>query len=267
MTHLAFLGAGRMASAMVAGAIACGITPDHIKVRGGSGASADRLATATGVALANDNTELLADAEVFVLACKPQHLPELPAAELARLTAGKLVISVLAGATHKRLAEFFPNARVVVRAMPNTPGSIGAGITPYAPATPLSLADAALTESLLGALGKTLVVPESEMDAVSSVSGSGPGFLFEIVEAFEKSAAGLGLSPEKARLLVRETFIGSAKLLEKSGEEPGALRNAVTSPKGMTLAGLEAMRAAGMQGTLDATLAAACARSKELSGF
>ena len=264
MTYVSFLGAGNMAGAMVRGAIAGGITPDHIAVRAGSGTTAPALAAETGVTLAPDNAALLRDAEVFVLACKPQHFSALPE-ELAALTSGKLVISVLAGVPTSRLRGKFPGARAVVRAMPNTPGSIGAGVTPYSSEQPLTLADAALTESLLGALGKTFPVPEEKMDAVSAVSGSGPGFLFEIVEAFEKAAVGLGLSPEKARLLVRETFIGSAKLLEKTGSTPGDLRNAVTSPKGMTLAGLEAMRAGNLQGVLDATLAAARDRSRELA--
>lgn len=253
-----------MAGAMVRGVIARGVTPDHITVRGGSGTSAQDLATGTGATLAADNTTLLANAEVFVLACKPQHFPSLPA-ELAELTAGKLVVSVLAGVTHERLKQTFPKARAVVRAMPNTPGAIGAGITPYAPASPLSLADAALTESMLGALGKTFPIAEASMDAVIAASGSGPGFFFEIVEAYERSVVALGLSPEKAALLVRETFIGSAKLLEQSKKSPGALRDEVTSPNGTTLAGLVAMRAHGMQAVLDATTVACRDRARELS--
>lgn len=264
MTHIAFLGAGRMAGAMVRGVIARGITPDHITVKGGSGTSAHNLATETGAALATDNTTLLANAEVFVLACKPQHFSALPA-ELAELTAGKLVVSVLAGMTNERLCKTFPKARAVVRAMPNTPGSIGAGTTPYAPAVPLALADAALVESVLGALGKTFPVEESAMDAVIAASGSGPGFFFEIIESYERSIVALGLDPEKAALLVRETFIGSAKLLEQTKKTPGALRDEVTSPNGTTFAGLTAMRAHGLQGVLDATVAACRDRSRELA--
>ncbi len=263
MTHLAFLGAGRMASAMVHGVIARGITTDHIAVLGGSGTSAPALAAQSGVRLASDPASLLAGAEVFVLACKPQHLPTLPAA-LTELTEGKLVVSVLAGVTNARLRGVFPKARAVVRSMPNTPGSIGAGVTPYSPAEPLSLGDAALTESLLGALGKTFPVPEEKMDAVTAAAGSGPGFLFEIVETMERTAVELGLTPEEAAVLVRETFIGSAKLLEHSRRTPGELRDAVTSPNGTTYAGLCAMRANGMAGVLRATMTACRDRSREL---
>ena len=252
-----------MASAMVHGVIARGITPDHIAVRGGSGASAHNLAGETGVRLARDLPALLTNAEVFVLACKPQHLASLPE-ELADLTEGRLVVSVLAGVTTERLRRVFPKARAVVRAMPNTPGSIGAGVTPYSPAEPLSLADAALAESLLGALGKTFPVPEDKMDAVTAAAGSGPGFLFEIVETMERTAVELGLTPEEAALLVRETFIGSAKLLEKSLKAPGELRDAVTSPNGTTYAGLCAMRAHGMADVLRATMTACRDRSREL---
>ncbi len=264
MTHIAFLGAGRMAGAMVRGVISRGITPDHITVRGGSGTSAPNLAAETGATLAPDNAALLAQAEVFVLACKPQHFSALPA-ELADLTAGKLVVSVLAGVTHERLKQTFPKARAVVRAMPNTPGAIGAGISPYAPAGPLSPGDAELTESMLGALGKTFPIEESSMNAVIAASGSGPGFFFEIIEAYERSIVALGLDPEKAALLVRETFIGSAKLLEQTKKTPGALRDEVTSPNGTTFAGLNAMRAHGLQGLLDATVTACRDRAQELA--
>ncbi len=172
--------------------------------------------------------------------------------------------AVLAGVTTERLRRVFPKARAVVRAMPNTPGSIGAGVTPYSPAEPLSLADAALAESLLGALGKTFPVTEDKMDAVTAAAGSGPGFLFEIVETMERTAVELGLTPEEAALLVRETFIGSAKLLEKSLKTPGELRDAVTSPNGTTYAGLCAMRAHGMADVLRATMTACRDRSREL---
>lgn len=266
MTHLAFLGAGRMATAMVRGVIARGLPPSHIAIRGGAGASAPSLSGQTGVRLAPDLASLVSEAEVLVLACKPQHLPALPA-ELATLTEGRLVLSVLAGVTTARLRRVFPKARAVVRAMPNTPGGIGAGVTPYSPADPLHPEDITLTESLLGALGKTFPVAEEKMDAVTAASGSGPGFLFEIVATMERVAEELGLTREEAALLVRETFAGSAKLLEKSGATPDALRDAVTSPNGTTYAGLCAMRARGMEDVLRATMTACRDRSRELSNL
>ncbi len=265
MKSIAFLGAGNMAGAILRGLIAKGaVAPGDCAVLAGDGGSARRLSDDTGARLAGGLADLLRDADVFVLACKPQHVAGLPR-ELAALTAGKLVVSVLAGTTNARLRGVFPAARAVVRTMPNTPGRIGAGVTPYSPAAPLTPADLAAVETLLGALGDTFAVSEDKMDAVTCASGSGPGFFFEIVAAFEAGAVRAGLTPDEAKRLIRATFIGSAKLLEATGEEPEALRNAVTSPNGTTFAGLQTLAGRDLRGAIAAAQAAARDRSRELS--
>lgn len=265
MKPIAFLGAGNMAGAILRGLLASGtLSPGACAVLAGTGASAPKLAAETGARLATDLADLLREADVFVLACKPQHVAGLPKA-LADLTAGKLVISVLAGTSNAKLRGVFPKSRAVVRTMPNTPGRIGAGVTPYSPAEPLSPADLATVESVLGALGDTFAIEESKMDAVTCASGSGPGFFFEIVAAFEAGAIEAGLTPEEAKRLIRSTFIGSAKLMEATGETPEALRNAVTSPNGTTFAGLNALAARDLRGTVAAAQRAARDRSRELA--
>ena len=254
-----------MAGAILRGLLARGaVKADAVSVLAGGGASAPKLCAETGARLATGLPDLLRDADVFVLACKPRHFAALPA-ELAGLTAGKLVISVLAGTPNTKLRAAFPHARAVVRTMPNTPGRIGAGVTPYTPAEPLSAPDRALVDSALGALGETFEVAEEKMDAVTAASGSGPGFFFEIVAAFEAGAIAAGLTPEEAKKLIRATVIGSAKLLEATGEEPEALRNAVTSPNGTTFAGLQALAARDLRGTIAAAQLAARDRSRELA--
>jgi pyrroline-5-carboxylate reductase len=264
MTEIAFLGAGKMASAIVHGLIAADIVaPTAMVCMGGTGASAQRLADATGIRLAHGLDELLDGTDVLVLACKPQQFKLLDP-RLGALAAGKLVLSVLAGFTTERLKAFFPNARGVVAVMPNTPAQIRAGITAWtAPAT-LAADDAERVQRYFGCLGKVVRMDAALMNTVSAASGSGPGFFFEIVNAFERAAEAAGLPQETARLLVRETFIGAAKLLERTGESPEVLRNAVTSPNGSTFAGLQVFERHRLHGIFDEVIAAAVARSVEL---
>jgi pyrroline-5-carboxylate reductase len=199
-----------------------------------------------------------------VLACKPQQLAGLDPS-LADLAAGKLVISILAGKRLARLARTFPRARNIVRAMPNTPGQIGAGITGWASLKPLSASDRRVVDTVLGALGEMVALEEKDLDAVTALSGSGPAFLFEFVAALREGGVAAGLSREVAAKLAQATVLGSARLLAESKIEPEALRDQVTSPHGTTFAGLQCMIARGFRDTLKETVLAAQARSVELS--
>ena len=173
---LVFLGAGNLASAIVRGLLSKqAYTPASIGCTSKTGLSAKNLASATGIAFEPDLPRLLAAADTVVVAFKPQSLASADP-QLAELTAGKLVLSVLAGKKLSRLAQSFPRARNIVRTLPNTPAAIGAAITPYCSLRPLADADRALVEKLLGALGQYLELDESHMDAVTVVSGSGPAF-------------------------------------------------------------------------------------------
>ncbi len=261
---IAFLGAGKMAGAIAHGLVAGKITaPADIACLGGSGTSAQKLSGELGCRLASGIDDLLAGADVLVLACKPQQFKSLDP-RLGELAAGKLVLSVLAGFTTERLAGFFKNARGVVAAMPNTPAQIQAGVTAWSAPETLSPADAAMVEKIFGCLGKVVRAAPAAMNKISAVSGSGPGFFFEIAAAFEAAAIAGGLTPEAAKMLVRETFIGSAKLLEKTGKSPEELRDAVTSPGGSTLAGLKVFEKNLLRATCSEVIAAAAARAEEL---
>jgi pyrroline-5-carboxylate reductase len=264
MAKLAFIGAGRMAGAMVRGLLrsqAC--QPADIAVLGGAGASAGKLAQETGVRLATSPADLLAGADAVVVACKPQQFLGLDAA-FATHARGKLILSVLAGTRLETLGGFFAGARNVARAMPNTPGAVGQGITAQCSAQPLSSADAGLIASILSGLGQTIGLPEEMFDAVTAVSGSGPGFFFEYVAAYEQAAVALGFTPEQASLLVRQTFGGSLALLAATGETPVNLRIQVTSPGGTTKAGLDALEAGKFREVVASALLAARKRGEEL---
>jgi pyrroline-5-carboxylate reductase len=264
MPKLAFIGSGRMASAMVQGLLRSGACqPVDITVIGGQGASAAKLSQATGVRVASTPEELLKGADAVVLACKPQQFAGLNP-EYATLAQGKLVLSVLAGTRLATLSQFFHGARNVVRAMPNTPGAVGQGITAQCALQSLSSADAAVVQAILSGLGQILELPETMFDAVTAVSGSGPGFFFEFLAAYEEAAVGLGFTPDQASLLARETFRGSLSLLAATGQTPEALRTQVTSPGGTTKAGLDAWTAGQFRATVASALVAAQRRSAEL---
>jgi pyrroline-5-carboxylate reductase len=265
MAKISFLGAGRMASAMVDGILAKGgARPKDLACTSGPDDTARQLAARTGIVAHEDPVSLLTGADAVVLACKPQQLGSLDP-RLAELTAGKLVLSILAGKRVDRLAQTFPKARAIVRAMPNTPGQIGAGVTGWCSKTPLTADDEKIVAIILGALGKMVQLREDQLDAVTGLSGSGPAYVFEFAAALREAGIAAGLDRETAKLLAVETVLGSAKLLDQSTAEAEELRNQVTSPNGTTFAGLQRMAARDFRGLIRETVLAATARSVELS--
>lgn len=265
MPRIAFLGAGNMASAFVDGLLGQhAATPADLVCYGGDDATAATLAGRTGITAARSSDELLSGADTVVVAFKPQHLAEADP-RLAPLTAGKLVLSILAGKKLSSLGRVFPRARNLVRTMPNTPGQIGAGVTAWCSKEPLSDGDRAMVEKILGALGRHVAVTEAQMDAITAVSGSGPAYVFEFAAALRDAAVAAGLAPDVAYTLAVQTLLGSAQLLAKKSVEPELLRNQVTSPNGTTYAGLQRMAAHDFRGLIRETVLAAKARSEELS--
>jgi pyrroline-5-carboxylate reductase len=265
MPKIAFLGAGRMASAIVDGLLAKQVcAPAELACADGGDGTAAALATRTGITAAADLAALLGPAEAIVLACKPQQLAGLDP-RIADLAAGKLVLSILAGKRLERLTQVFPRARVVVRAMPNTPGQIGAGITAWCAPHALAAGDRATVDAILGALGQVIELAEPQLDAVTGLSGSGPAYVFEFTAALRDAGEAAGLPRETAWRLALETVLGSARLMARTGTEPEVLRDQVTSPNGTTFAGLQQMARRDFRGVLRETVLAATARSRELS--
>ncbi|HTO04126.1 MAG TPA: pyrroline-5-carboxylate reductase [Opitutus sp.] len=265
MSKIAFLGAGNMAAAMVDGLLAqAPAAQANLICLSGSGKTAAALAARTGIALAASLEELLAEAELLVVAFKPQHLATADP-RLSILTTGKLVVSVLAGKRLARLAEVFPRARNIVRAMPNTPAAIGAAITPFCALQPLADPDRLLVEQLLSACGQHLELAEEHMNAVTALSGGGPAFLFEFVAALRDAGIAANLPADVSRRLATETVLGAARLLARRDVDPEVLRKQVTSPNGTTLAGLARMEAGNFRDVIRETILAAQARAAELS--
>ncbi|MDD3180057.1 MAG: pyrroline-5-carboxylate reductase [Opitutaceae bacterium] len=266
-THIAFIGAGRMASAMVDGLLTKGAAQPADLACIGSPAdnTAQLLSRRTGIALHDTFPALVSSADTVVLACKPQQLAGLDAC-LAALTAGKLVLSILAGKRLAGLALKFPRARNLIRAMPNTPGQIGAGITGWCALHPPTEADRRIVASVLGSLGRTIEFAEPQLDAVTGLSGSGPAYVFEFAAALRDAGEAAGLPRAAAYQLAVETIIGAGRLMQhQAAVEPEELRNQVTSPNGTTFAGLKHMDASDFRGLIRDTVLAATARSIELS--
>jgi pyrroline-5-carboxylate reductase len=263
MTGIAFLGAGNMAGSMVDGILRASTPPSALACLGGAGLSAAALAARTGIRLAIGPADLCRGAGVLVVAFKPKHLPA-AAPAFAEVSAGMLVVSILAGRTLASLAAAFPKARAIVRAMPNTPGRIGAGISAWCADRPLNSDDRAAVDRILGALGEVHEVPEALMDAVTAVGGSGPGFVFEFTAALRDAAIEVGFPVGLADAFSRSVVAGSGRLLE-GGVDPDALRDQVTSPAGTTEAGLDVLRKAAFREVIRNAVLAATRRGGELA--
>ena len=265
MPRISFLGSGNMASAIVVGVLNQKVAAvADLACLGGNDPTGPALAQRTGIRLAKDVVDLCAGADAVVVAFKPQNLADADP-RLAEATRGKLVISILAGKKLASLAKAFPHARALVRAMPNLPGSIGAGIVGWSSLAPLSAADRATALGVLGALGAVHSFPEEMLDSVTALGGSGPGFVFEFAAALREAGVAAGFTRELAAEFATEVLLGSAKLLKQSGEDADVLRDRVTSPNGTTYAGLQAMKSANFRDTILATILAARDRSRELA--
>jgi pyrroline-5-carboxylate reductase len=263
---LAFIGAGRMAGAMVRGILNTGAwQPSDIICTGARDGTAEALAKDTGIRYTFEWDELFAGAHWIILACKPQQLKELPAS-MGDQTAGKRILSILAGTTLSRLEKVFPQTANIVRSMPNTPGMIGAGISAYSPLQPMNEEDEQVVRSMLSSLGEVIPMDERFLDAVTGVSGSGPAYVFEFIASLRDGGVAAGLDEATAYRLALKTVQGAAALLEAVPETPETHRNWVSSPGGTTLAGLKVMEDAGFRQIMKGTVVAATNRSKELSG-
>lgn len=263
---VAFLGAGNMAEALVRGLLAGPVCDSGQLVV--TDVRPERLAyfqSTFGVSGTADNNVAVAQADVVFLAVKPQQLREVAEGLTGHLKADALVLSIAAGVRTATLEQWLgPDVRVV-RAMPNTPALVGAGITAICGGRRATAADLALAETLLRAVGAVLQVNEPDMDAVTAVSGSGPAYVFYFMEALMKGAQQLGLTSAVARQLVLGTLAGATKLAEQSDVGPEVLRERVTSKGGTTAAALEVVKARQVAETWVDALAAAQRRSVELS--
>ncbi len=213
----------------------------------------------TGVHITSKLQDLNA-AEMLILAIKPDNVKEI----LQGLNTQCLLISIVAGISLQMMGELMPPQTPMVRVMTNTPCLVGEGMSVLAPNSHVSEAQLKMAQEVFAAVGKTLILPEKYLDAVTGLSGSGPGFVFLIVDALIEAGVLQGLPRGIARQLVLQTLIGSAKLLEESDRHPAQLRDMVTSPGGTTIAGIQVMEEYKLRATLLKTVETATRRSREL---
>ena len=263
--RIAFIGAGRMATAIVRRLLKHGhYNAKEIACTCGRGNSGKKLAELTGIDYRTNIVPAILEANTLVLACKPQQLSTLDSS-IVSAAQGKLVLSILAGTQLSQLNAQFNTARNIVRAMPNTPSQIGAGVTAYATQLPLSPEDQEIVATILEPLGKSYEFEEHDIDAFTALCGSGPAYVFEFAAALRDAAINCGLDAHLSESLAIDTLLGSAKLLAESKDTPEALRDAVTSPGGTTAAALEILENNHFRKLIQQTLAAAKKRSLELS--
>ena len=259
--ELLIVGGGRMGEALLGGLLAAGREASSVAVVEVAAARRAALeATYPGVVVAADAVP----AAGAVLAVKPGIVR---AAAAAAADAGvRRLLSVAAGVTTAQIEASVREPLAVVRAMPNTPALIGAGAAAISPGTDAGEEDLAWAEAILGAVGTVVRVPESALDAVTGLSGSGPAYVFLVAEAMAEAGVLAGLPRDIAETLAFQTLLGSARLLTEDGSGPAALRAAVTSPGGTTAAGLRELERHGVRSAFLEAVMAAAARSRELGG-
>lgn len=261
---ITFLGGGNMANALIGGLLKTGFAAADIAVVEIGAEGRARLEQTYGVRCYAAAEAAALDCEVVLLSVKPQQMRE-ACTPLAPYLKQQLIISIAAGLRLADLSRWLGGYDKLVRAMPNTPALIGAGVTGLYASPAVSEAGRANAELILQAVGSTLwIADEAQMDAVTAVSGSGPAYAFLFIEALQEAAAQLGFTPEQARQLSIETALGAARLAAQSDDPASALRERVTSKGGTTEAALRTMAERGVKNGIVAGILAADARGREL---
>ncbi|SOD70672.1 pyrroline-5-carboxylate reductase [Jatrophihabitans sp. GAS493] len=261
--NVAILGGGKIGEALLSGLLRETLTPDRLQVVEKYPERAVYLARTYGIEV-TDYAEVFAFADTIVLAVKPQDIETLLADIHQYAEPRHIIVSVAAGITTAKLEAGLPAGVAVVRCMPNTPALVDEAITAISPGAHADADHLAVAEALLLAVGQVVHVPESQLDAVTALSGSGPAYFFFLVEAMIDAGILLGLPRALSAQLIVQTAIGSAVMLRDSGEHPVQLREAVTSPGGTTIAAIRELENHGVRAALLSAIEAACLRSREL---
>ncbi|HEY9477736.1 MAG TPA: pyrroline-5-carboxylate reductase [Microbacteriaceae bacterium] len=268
---IAILGAGSMGGAILNGLVQPGTAvsgPVRVTNRSEAKAAAlrsDHVISYSTEAEPNANLAAITGARIVVVAVKPVMVPDLLREISAALEPDAVVISLAAGVTIATMQSLLPASVAVLRAMPNTPALVGRGVTGLAAGSRASVSDIAMAHALFATVGVVLEVPESKIDEVSAISGSGPAYVFYLIEQLTNTAVGLGFTAEQASLMVEGTFRGASELLAGSDATPQELRRRVTSPHGTTERAIAEMEKAELGLMFDRAAASAIARAKEIA--
>lgn len=264
-TPIGFLGAGQMATALAKGWAAAGLLdPEAAVAADPHPAARDAFTANTGIRTTATNGEVLSACPTVVLAVKPQVLPAVLDDIRSHLTANHLLVSIAAGITLSELANQLGRDTRLVRVMPNTPALVGAGASAYCGGVAATAEDVDLVGELFSAIGIAFCVPEKLLDAVTGLSGSGPAFVYVMIEALADGGVRAGLPRAVAQTLAAQTVFGAAKMVLETDTHPAALKDAVASPGGTTIAGLHALERAGFRAAAIDAVTAAADRATEL---
>lgn len=262
--HITFIGGGNMAQALIGGLAGKLTAAENIHVVDVNPEALALLAKRFGVRTSATPDETIAHSDVIVLAVKPQQMREV-VASIAPHVRHQLILSIAAGIRAVDLSRWLGGHGAIVRTMPNTPALVGKGITGMAALPAVTVAQKASADAILSAVGQTVwLQDETQIDAVTAISGSGPAYVFYFIEAMQQAAAELGLTAEQGRALAIATFAGATELAAQSDEPVSVLRERVTSKGGTTFAALTSMESSGVKDAIVRALHAAAERGKTL---
>lgn len=262
---IGFLGAGKMAAALTRGFLRARLVqPDQVIAADPFAAARESFAAETGAAAAAANLEAVRGANVLILATKPDQAAAVLAEISSAFTPEHLLISIAAGVPLARLEGALPSGARIIRVMPNTPALVGAGASAFAPGKNATAADKELAQQLLSAIGLALAVKEPLLDAVTGLSGSGPAYVYQFIEALSDGGVAAGLPRDAATRLAAQTVLGAAQMVLTTGQHPGALKDQVTSPGGTTIDGVHELEKGGLRGTVMNAVRAAAEKSRKL---
>ena len=264
-TRLALLGTGNMGEAVLAGALRSGILPANVVATERRAERAAEITERFGVRTSSENADAVRDADVVIVAVKPKDVAGLLTEIGDTLPQDAVVVSVAAGLPVSFFENRLPARQAVVRVMPNTPAAIGAGMSAVSGGTLASDDQVATVLAILAGTGDVVEVPEAYQAAAGAVSGSGPAYMFYVLDALAEAGVAVGLSRDLATRLAVQTMLGSALLIAETGEHPALARERVTSPGGTTVQGLRALDEAGVRAAFIAAVEAARDRTDEIT--
>jgi len=263
--RFAFIGGGNMGEALIKGLCSgLGVNPKHIIATDVIPERRHYMQATYGITASGDNRQAVKESDVIVLAVKPQVMSDVLEDIAPVINGAKLVISIAAGITLQTLQRALGDSRRVVRVMPNTPALVLAGAAGISPGPAATQQDVALVERIFNAVGRAVVVSDEMMDVVTGLSGSGPAFIFALIEGLSDGGVLMGLARQTATLLAAQTVLGAAKMVLETGKHPGELKDMVTSPAGTTIAGMHALESGGLRGLMMEAVRRATERSEAL---
>jgi pyrroline-5-carboxylate reductase len=262
---IGFLGGGAMAEAILTGLLQKGIfAPENVYVTDINRERLELLQGRFGIHTSADNSSVASAADIVLLAVKPFVAAGVLQEVSGSMQAGQTLISIAAGISTAMLEEYLGNPAAVVRVAPNTPALVGAGISALCPGSRAGRRDMERAMAIFSAVGRAVEVPESQMDAVTGLSASGPAYMFVILEALSDAGVRVGLPRDTALLLAAQTMQGAARMVLETGGHPAKMKDMVTTPGGTTIEGLFALEQAGFRGALMKAVEVATRRSREM---